>query len=83
MPDYITSFNNKPLLIEFLRAEGNAKYVLRQKSYYTLQTTATELLINKHTQEMFPEQHQFSIFNRMDEFLVFYTGKSKINGADI
>ena len=31
MPANITSFNNKPLLIEFLRAEGNVKYVPRQK----------------------------------------------------
>ena len=40
------SFNNKPLLIEFLRAEGNVKYVPRQKSDYTLQTIATKLLTN-------------------------------------
>ena len=41
MPAYITSFNNNPLLIEFLRAEGSIKYVPCQKSDYTLQTIAT------------------------------------------
>ena len=70
MPAYITSFNNKPLLIEFLRAEGNVKYVPRQTSDYTLQTIANELFINKHTKEMPPEQHEFNIFNRMDKFFV-------------
>ena len=78
MPAYITSFNNKPLLIEFLRAEGNVKYVPRRKSDYTLQTVATELFINKLTQEMFPEHHQLNIFNRIDELLVFLRRKVKI-----
>ena len=78
MPAYITSFNNKPLLTEFLRAEGNVKYVSRQKSDYTLQTIATELFINKHTQGMFPEHHQLNIFYRRDEFFVFLHRKVKI-----
>ena len=49
-------------------------------------TIATELFINKHTQEMFLERHQLNIFNRMDEVFVFSHRKvkfCKINGADI
>ena len=41
-------------------------------------TIATELFINKHTQEMFPEHHQLNIFNRMDEVFVFLHSKVKI-----
>ena len=41
-------------------------------------TIATELFINKHTQEMFPEHHQLNIFNRMDEVFVFLHRKVKI-----
>ena len=78
MPAYITSFNNKPLLIEFLRAEGNIKHAPGQKSDYTLQTIATELFIDKHSQGMFPEHHQLNILNRRDGFFVFLHRKVKI-----
>ena len=49
-------------------------------------TIANELFINKHTEELFPEHHQLTIFNRMDEVFVFSHRKvkfCKINGADI
>ena len=74
----ITSFNNMLLLIEFQRAEGNFEYASRQKSDYTLQTTASKLFIKEHAQEMFPEQHQLNTFSRIDEFFVFLNKEVKI-----